>query len=81
MLRDMDIKLVVIASLGVVAFCLVILLQNFGLNNLPDENVVYIDPAVGGIEADDLASREIGAPEIVEEAEVLEEAGLDLSDE
>ena len=46
-MRHWDIKLIVIASLGVAAFCLVVLLQNFGLNNIPDENVVYINPAVG----------------------------------
>jgi len=80
-MRHLDIKLVVIASLGVAAFCLVILLQNFGLNNLPDENVVYINPAVGGIEADDLANSEIDTPEIIEEADGLEDLGLNLSDE
>lgn len=73
MLRHLDIKLVVIASLGVAAFCLVILLQNFGLNNVPDENVVYINVAVGGIEADDAADSEIDVPEIPEDSEELED--------
>lgn len=78
MLRHLDIKLVVIASLGVAAFCLVILLQNFGLSNVPDENVVYINVAVGGIEADGLEDSEIDAPEIPEDSEELEDPGLEV---
>ena len=66
MFRHLDIKLIVIAFLGVAAFGLVVLLQNFGLNNVPDENIVYINPAVGGIE-DDVRTDETNAgPEIAE---------------
>jgi hypothetical protein len=79
MLRHLDIKLVVIASLGLAAYCLVILLQNFGLNNVPDENVVYINPAVGGIEADDLETGEVDAPKSAEEADGLEDLRSDLN--
>ncbi len=71
MLRHLDIKLVVIASLGVAAFGLVFLLRNFSLNNIPDENVVYIDPAVGGIEAN--------SPEIAEEVDDLEDTDTEVN--
>jgi len=53
MFRHWDIKLIVIAMLGAASYGLVFLLQNFSLNNVPDENVVYIDSSVGGVEADD----------------------------
>jgi len=59
--RHLDIKLIVITFLGLAAFCFIILLQNFGLNNVPDENVVYIDATVGGIEDDALPATEEGA--------------------
>ena len=67
MFRHFDIKLVVIASLGAAAFGLVVLLQNFGLNNIPDENIVYINPAVGGIEDEVSTDGETGSPEIAED--------------
>ncbi len=81
MLRHLDIKLVVIASLGVAAFCLVILLRAFGLNNLPDENVVYIDLAVGGIEDGGRPNRDSGGAEIAEGLEGTEPDELEAGDE
>ena len=48
--RHWDIRLIVVALLGAAALALVILLQNFSLNNVLDENVVYIDTTVGGTE-------------------------------
>ena len=66
MFRHLDIKLVVIASLGAAAFGLVVLLQNFGLNNVPDENIVYVNPAVGGIEDTRRTNTEAGGSENTE---------------
>jgi malic enzyme len=53
-MRHLDIKLVVTLGLGAAAFGIVFLLQHFALNNVPEENVVYIDATVGGIEDDPL---------------------------
>jgi hypothetical protein len=71
--RHLDIKLIVIMVLGIAAFGLVILLQNFGLNNIPDENVVYIDATVGGIDEPDLPEAEESAAN--DEASALELGG------
>ena len=79
MLRHLDIKLIVIASLVAAAFGLVVLLQNFGLNNVPDENIVYINPAVGGIEDDVRTNRAIDSAEIAKDsAGELEDSATDL---
>lgn len=66
MFRHLDIKLVVIAFLGLAAFGLVVLLQNFSLNNVPDENIVYINPTVGGIEDDVRPDEDIDNPDIAQ---------------
>ena len=79
MFRHLDIKLIVIASLGAAAFGLVFLLQNFGLNNVPDENVVYVDTAVGGIEDDVRTSGAVDSAEIAEDGiSELEDSATDL---
>ena len=51
-MRHWDIKIVVLLGLGVAALGLVVLLESFALNNIPDENVVYIDPTVGSVDSD-----------------------------
>jgi hypothetical protein len=78
--RHLDIRLIVIVFLGVAAFTLVILLRSFGLNNVPDENVVYVDTAVGGIEDDDAPSEEINAL-ATDEAGNNDNSALELIDE
>jgi hypothetical protein len=78
--RHLDIRLIVIVFLGVAAFTLVIMLRNFGLNNEPDENVVYVETAVGGIEDDDAPGEEMNALE-TDEAGNADNSALELIDE
>ena len=59
-MRDLDIKIAVLVGLGAAAIGLIVLLENFALNNVPEENVVYIDAAVGSIENDDPAAEGTG---------------------
>ena len=78
--RHWDIRLIVVTLLGAVALALVILLQNFGLNNVLDENVVYIDTTVGGTEDDvrDEDDNELGPQE---DPENRDQSTLDPIDE
>jgi hypothetical protein len=78
--RHFDIRLIVIVFLGVAAFSLVILLRSFGLNNVPDENVVYVDTAVGGIEDDDAPGEDVNALG-TDEAGNNDNSALELIDE
>lgn len=79
--RHWDIRLIVITLLGAAAFSLVILLQRFGLNNLPDENVVYIDTTVGGIEDDDVPDEDNNELEPEEDFENRSQSALDPIEE
>ncbi len=78
--RHWDIRLIVVALLGAAALALVILLQNFSLNNVLDENVVYIDTAVGGTEDEvrDEDDNELGPQE---DPENRDQSTLDPIDE
>ncbi len=79
--RHWDIRLIVITLLGAAAFSLVILLQRFGLNNLPDENVVYIDTTVGGIEDDDVPDEDNNELGPEEDSENRSQSALDPIEE
>lgn len=81
MLRHFDIRLVVLLLLGGAAFGLVILLRNFGLNNVPDENVVYVNTAVGDTEGDDAPPGDNTPTEPPQEDENLEANAVNLSNE
>ncbi len=78
--RHWDIRLIVVALLGAAALALVILLQNFSLNNVLDENVVYIDTTVGGTEDEvrDEDDNELGPQE---DPENRDQSTLDPIDE
>ena len=60
-MRDLDIKILVLLGLGAAAVGLFVLLENFALNNIPEENVVYIDAAFGSIDDDATADGEVEA--------------------
>jgi hypothetical protein len=63
-MRHLDIKIVVTFGLLAAALGLFLLMESFALNNVPEENVVYIDTLVGGTEDDpspiENSGREIG---------------------
>lgn len=73
-MRDLDIKIAVLVGLGAAAIGLIVLLENFALNNVPEENVVYIDAAVGSIENDDPAAEGTGSP--IPDCDTPSECGL-----
>jgi hypothetical protein len=78
--RHWDIRLIVVALLGAAALALVILLQNFSLINVLDENVVYIDTTVGETEDEvrDEDDNELGPQE---DPENRDQSTLDPIDE